>query len=125
MLDNICSSGVETLPSENQDLLCFYKVSIITAPQLTSDRVAEWLRRSTRNRLGLSRVGSSPASVEFFLPNFLPRYLYSFRGNSEQHKEKGNYLLNLSHKKCTLIRETALLSSFLDFLISFLHDALA
>ena len=27
------------------------------------DTVAEWLRRSTRNRLGLSRVGSSPASV--------------------------------------------------------------
>ena len=30
------------------------------------DTVAEWLRRSTRNRLGLSRVGSSPASVDFF-----------------------------------------------------------
>ena len=28
--------------------------------------MAEWLRRSTRNRLGLSRVGSSPASVDFF-----------------------------------------------------------
>ena len=28
------------------------------------DTVAEWLRRSTRNRLGLSRVGSSPTSVE-------------------------------------------------------------
>jgi hypothetical protein len=27
------------------------------------DTLAEWLRRSTRNRLGLSRVGSSPASV--------------------------------------------------------------
>ena len=26
--------------------------------------MAEWLRRSTRNRLGLSRVGSSPAGVE-------------------------------------------------------------
>ena len=25
--------------------------------------MAEWLRRPTRNRLGLSRVGSSPASV--------------------------------------------------------------
>jgi hypothetical protein len=31
------------------------------------DTVAEWLRRSTRNRLGLSRVGSSPASVDIFL----------------------------------------------------------
>ena len=31
------------------------------------DTVAEWLRRSTRNRLGLSRVGSSPASVDQFL----------------------------------------------------------
>jgi hypothetical protein len=30
---------------------------------MTLDTVAEWLRRSTRNRLGLSRVGSSPASV--------------------------------------------------------------
>ena len=30
----------------------------------TKDTVAEWLRRPTRNRLGLSRVGSSPASVE-------------------------------------------------------------
>ena len=28
------------------------------------DTVAEWLRRSTRNRLGLSRVGSSPTSVD-------------------------------------------------------------
>ena len=27
------------------------------------DTVAEWLRRSTRNRLGLSRVGSSPTGV--------------------------------------------------------------
>ena len=31
------------------------------------DTVAEWLRRSTRNRLGLSRVGSSPASVDTVL----------------------------------------------------------
>ncbi len=35
------------------------------APQ--QDTVAEWLRRSTRNRLGVSRVGSSPASVGNFL----------------------------------------------------------
>ena len=32
----------------------------------TGDTLAEWLRRSTRNRLGLSRVGSSPASVGFY-----------------------------------------------------------
>ena len=31
------------------------------------DVVAERLRRSTRNRLGLSRVGSSPADVELLL----------------------------------------------------------
>ena len=31
------------------------------------DTVAERLRRSTRNRLGLSRVGSSPAGVDSFL----------------------------------------------------------
>ena len=31
------------------------------------DTVAERLRRSTRNRLGLSRVGSSPAGVEILL----------------------------------------------------------
>ena len=30
----------------------------------THDTVAEWLRRSTRNRLELFRVGSSPASVD-------------------------------------------------------------
>ena len=30
-----------------------------------NDTVAERLRRSTRNRLGLSRVGSSPAGVAF------------------------------------------------------------
>ena len=30
------------------------------------DTVAEWLRRSTRNRLGLSRAGSSPVSVVFY-----------------------------------------------------------
>jgi hypothetical protein len=34
---------------------------------INCDTVAEWLRRSTRNRLGLSRVGSSPASVDFLL----------------------------------------------------------
>ena len=30
--------------------------------------MAERLRRSTRNRLGFSRVGSSPAGVDNFLP---------------------------------------------------------
>ena len=30
------------------------------------DTVAEWLRRLTRNQLGLSRAGSSPVSVVFF-----------------------------------------------------------
>ena len=29
----------------------------------TYDTVAEWLRRLTRNQLGLSRAGSSPVSV--------------------------------------------------------------
>ena len=33
---------------------------------ISDDTVAERLRRSTRNRLGLSRVGSSPASVDSF-----------------------------------------------------------
>jgi hypothetical protein len=32
-----------------------------------SDTVAERLRRLTRNQLGLSRVGSSPASVELLI----------------------------------------------------------
>ena len=36
-----------------------------------SDTVAEWLRRVIRNHLGLSRVGSSPAGVDF--PFFLQR----------------------------------------------------
>ena len=31
------------------------------------DTVAEWLRRLTRNQLGLSRAGSSPVSVELLL----------------------------------------------------------
>ncbi len=29
--------------------------------------VTEWLRCTIRNRLGLSRVGSSPASIDLFL----------------------------------------------------------
>ena len=33
----------------------------------TDDTLAEWLRRSTRNRLGLSRTGSSPVGVVLFL----------------------------------------------------------
>ncbi len=36
----------------------------VFVPFSLRDAVAEWLRRSTRNRLGLSRVGSSPAGVE-------------------------------------------------------------
>jgi hypothetical protein len=32
-----------------------------------NDTVAEWLRRLTRNQLGLSRAGSSPVSVELLL----------------------------------------------------------
>ena len=36
------------------------------AQRTRKDTVAEWLRRPTRNRLGLSRVGSSPASVDRF-----------------------------------------------------------
>jgi hypothetical protein len=42
------------------------------------DTVAERLRRLTRNQLGLSRVGSSPAGVAFylFLLFFLRRYIY-------------------------------------------------
>ena len=36
------------------------------AQRTRKDTVAEWLRRPTRNRLGLSRVGSSPASVVDF-----------------------------------------------------------
>ena len=34
------------------------------------DTVAEWLRRLTRNQLGLSRAGSSPVSVDEFLLQF-------------------------------------------------------
>ena len=45
--------------------ICFIKVGATVVS--TEDTVAEWLRRSTRNRLGLSRVGSSPASVDSFL----------------------------------------------------------
>ena len=38
-------------------------INYINAVLYTEDAVAERLRRSTRNRLGLSRVGSSPAGV--------------------------------------------------------------
>jgi hypothetical protein len=38
------------------------------------DTVAERLRRLTRNQLGLSRVGSSPAGVALFLLSFHPLF---------------------------------------------------
>ena len=38
----------------------------IVQNQREYDTVAERLRRSTRNRLGFSRVGSSPAGVDTF-----------------------------------------------------------
>ena len=48
--------------------------------------MAEWLRRPTRNRLGLSRVGSSPASVDvtfcyLLLEKVHILILYSLRNN--------------------------------------------
>ena len=41
-----------------------------------NDTLAEWLRRLTRNQLGLSRVGSSPASVVKFCGFDFFDYLY-------------------------------------------------
>ena len=46
-------------------------VNVSVTEASKDDTVAEWLRRPTRNRLGFSRVGSSPASVDPFLPSFL------------------------------------------------------
>ena len=47
-----------------------------------TDTVAERLRRLTRNQLGLSRVGSSPASVDYTFPLFfhqeIPIQVFSF-----------------------------------------------
>ena len=40
--------------------------NVLIDHEIISDTVAERLRRSTRNRLGVSRVGSSPASVDVF-----------------------------------------------------------
>ena len=42
--------------------ILYIKICAVTT---VDDTVAEWLRRSTRNRLELFRVGSSPASVVF------------------------------------------------------------
>ena len=58
--------------------------------QAEEDTVAERLRRSTRNRLGFSRVGSSPAGVDIFIlcqdftvdrwcPQFYSSHLSSFK----------------------------------------------
>ena len=45
----------------------------------TKDTVAEWLRRPTRNRLELFRVGSSPASVVILLHSFIfyPQHIHN------------------------------------------------
>jgi hypothetical protein len=56
--------------------VCAYVIMlvIIVSASKHKDTVAEWLRRLTRNQLGLSRVGSSPTSVELFTPvNILPK----------------------------------------------------
>ncbi len=45
-------------------------VILVSNTESIGDTVAEWLRRSTRNRLGLSRVGSSPTGVAF-CPRFM------------------------------------------------------
>ena len=42
--------------------------------KVQSDTVAEWLRRLTRNQLGLSRAGSSPVSVVIFVPYGIPEF---------------------------------------------------
>ena len=47
-----------------RNIVCFMNIGATVLSM--EDTVAEWLRRSTRNRLGLSRVGSSPASVDLF-----------------------------------------------------------
>ena len=53
-----CTVGVEV-----EAVLVHFMYNILCTDE-QRDTVAEWLRRSTRNRLGLSRVGSSPASVD-------------------------------------------------------------
>ena len=35
------------------------------------DKMAEWLRRQTVNRLGIARVGSSPIFVVFFFSSMV------------------------------------------------------
>ena len=59
-------------------ILCLYvKDSIVHV-----DTVAEWLRRSTRNRLGLSRVGSSPTSVDSHFYSTATWYVRTYEDQS-------------------------------------------
>ena len=67
MLPRACVRGAEKTAKRGP--LCRskgYFTNVCATGIVTEDTVAEWLRRSTRNRLGLSRVGSSPASVDSF-----------------------------------------------------------
>ena len=50
--------------------------------KVQSDTVAEWLRRLTRNQLGLSRAGSSPVSVVIFVPYGIPEFCRRARGRA-------------------------------------------
>ena len=59
------------------DCINIYSINILGCKR--KDTVSEWLRRSIRNRLGLSRVGSSPASVEdFYLLLLFSNEIYYF-----------------------------------------------
>ena len=58
-----CTINEHNTPWEGRQLQLFMKRTKIH-PHI-NDTVAERLRRLTRNQLGLSRVGSSPASVGY------------------------------------------------------------
>lgn len=55
-----------------------------------SDTVAEWLRRLTRNQLGLSRAGSSPVSVAYFFYFLLSSMdaLHTERGEGDLARQR-------------------------------------
>jgi hypothetical protein len=45
------------------NMVAFQAIAPGSIPGWSIDTVAEWLRRTTRNRLGSSRAGSNPVSV--------------------------------------------------------------
>ena len=68
------------------------------------DTVAEWLRRLTRNQLGLSRAGSSPVSVELLLAT-MHTIAYNFYTEPPQMPrgtQSGQKISNIMVRSCII-----------------------